>query len=402
MAALTTTMVRRAAAATASTSSSWRPGRARVDLSTASVSCSAVSPTTTTAVSASWAARAAAAIASSSSVGAASAISPARANRPPSGTVSRATRTSCGVASHRGGPGRRSHEADLVRAGRRGELGRERLVAVAQRPHPGPAYADPHPAAGRGGQPGGQLEVGGAVVRAVAHAEDELGDLPGRRRPLAPVGVVADDPGPGVAGLRVDHLVGRGDQRVLPDRDAVDHPDPVDPERLGQPVRRWRSRAAAAARPSRRPSAWWSRPARRPARPAPRSVIAVSSRGSTSWPLSSTMPAAGQVAQGVPDDRVGRARRAASSCACPLGRDAVQGPDPAGQPEQPADVLVDGHLVDLARLDQGHQHRAPRAVRTGHHQVEPALGRRARGLGRSPVRHQQAVPGPLALEHARC
>ena len=89
-----------------------------------------------------------------------------------------------------------------------------------------------------------------------------------------------------------------------------------------------------------------------------RDAVPVRSSGSAVAALVSTvMPAAAS--------RVSCSRRCGLSGAgqaVPASRAAVaQGADPVGQPQQPAQVVVDHRLGDLAGLDGGDQGVAPRA-----------------------------------------
>ena len=87
------------------------------------------------------------------------------------------------------------------------------------------------------------------------------------------------------------------------------------------------------------------------------------------------------------------------------GIEAVERADPRGKPQQAQDLRVDRRLGDAPvahGIDEG---VAPRAVRSGHGEVERRV---AGGLGaarRRPVRHHEPVPLPLVvqdlLEHRR-
>ena len=78
----------------------------------------------------------------------------------------------------------------------------------------------------------------------------------------------------------------------------------------------------------------------------------------------------------------------------------AEGADPVGQSQQPTHVVVEHGRRHRSGLDRVDQRLAPRTVRAGHHEVQPAVGRGGRGPRREPVRHEQAVPSPLALEDA--
>jgi hypothetical protein len=72
--------------------------------------------------------------------------------------------------------------------------------------------------------------------------------------------------------------------------------------------------------------------------------------------------------------------------------------DAVGEQQQAPQMLVDHRLRHLAGLDRGDQRLAPRAVRSGHDQVQAAVGRRGGRLGGEPVRHDQTLVRPLALD----
>lgn len=75
----------------------------------------------------------------------------------------------------------------------------------------------------------------------------------------------------------------------------------------------------------------------------------------------------------------------------------AQGAGPVGETQQPAQVLVDDWLTDLAGLDGGDEGVAPGAVGAGHDEVEPAVGGRGHGTGGEPVGHDQSLVPPFAL-----
>ena len=188
---------------------------------------------------------------------------------------------------------------------------------------------------------------------------------------------------------------GRRSHRVSGDRDAVarEHADGVVdrdalPERGAEAlerrhrVRRVDRRAAAAQRPRRLRVGPDDRDAREP-RPVERQRRAL-------------------VAQ---QHEAGRRGTAQHRGGLPLvvGRRArggrpFQRSDARRQPQQANDLVVDGGLVDPALAHRGDQRVAPRPARAGHDEIEPRARRGLRRPRREPVRHDEPVELPLALE----
>ena len=132
-----------------------------------------------------------------------------------------------GPGLHHPGHAARHHEPDLRGAGRRRNGEGVAVLAVAERPVTVAADADQQRRTGRRGQPGRQLDLRRPLVRRRAHPDDQLRHLGRRGADLGARGVVADDPHPRVAGLRIDDHRRRGGRRVLPDDHPVDGPDPA-------------------------------------------------------------------------------------------------------------------------------------------------------------------------------
>ena len=79
-------------------------------------------------------------------------------------------------------------------------------------------------------------------------------------------------------------------------------------------------------------------------------------------------------------------------------RDAVQGAGAGGQPQDPADLLVDRGLADAALAHGLDQRLAPLLLRAGHGQVEGGAGGGLAVVGGAPVGDDHAVEAPLALQ----
>ena len=67
--------------------------------------------------------------------------------------------------------------------------------------------------------------------------------------------------------------------------------------------------------------------------------------------------------------------------------------------EDAQQVFVDGGLLHLAALDRRNQVLRVHELRARHLQVEAVVHRRHAVVGCIPVRHQNALESPLALEH---
>ena len=67
--------------------------------------------------------------------------------------------------------------------------------------------------------------------------------------------------------------------------------------------------------------------------------------------------------------------------------------------EDAADLVVDRRLADTSRRDQRPERLGVHVAARGHLEVEAAVGDAERVVGRAPVRHEDPLEGPVALQH---
>ena len=92
-------------------------------------------------------------------------------------------------------------------------------------------------------------------------------------------------------------------------------------------------------------------------------------------------------------------RRGCNLVQCPALDSAVERAHPAGEREQPHDLVIDVRLRHPSRPHGGNQVLAPGPIWSGHHKIEAARRARHGGLGGGPVRDHDSGKLPLRLEH---
>ena len=102
----------------------------------------------------------------------------------------------------------------------------------------------------------------------------------------------------------------------------------------------------------------------------------------------------GQGAQREPEARIGRLDLRPEGALC-FGRNPVEGADPAGEPKQPGQMIIDRRLGDCARTDRLDQRSTPWSPGSRHDEVEAAVRGRARRSWWRPSPTSAVRPNPI-------